>query len=70
MTCCCLSESKTLDDLPDEVLARFFELLAEGQERRPLWRMPPRYLAGFFGVADITATLRELVANEKRKGSG
>ena len=43
---CCVEEAKTLEDLPEELLARFFALLAEAQERRPdLWRLPARCLA-------------------------
>ena len=56
---CCLDDVSRLDDLPDDTLARFFEMLAEAQERRPLWRMPPRFLANLLR-ADINAALRQL----------
>ena len=45
MAFCCLDDVDKLDDLPDDTLARFFELLAEAQERRQVWRLPPRLLA-------------------------
>ena len=42
---CCLREVGCLEDLPEETLARFFELLAEGQVRREVWRLPAACLA-------------------------
>lgn len=42
---CCLHQVQRLDDLPECELARFFELLADAQECRPVWRLPARVLA-------------------------
>lgn len=54
---CCLQDVKHLDDLPADVLARFFELLADAQERRPaVWRLPSRALAEILRM-DVDKTL-------------
>ena len=64
MAFCCLDDVEKLDDLPDDTLARFFELLAEAQERRQVWRLPPRVLADMLRT-NTDAPLREWLIEER-----